>query len=208
MFSLMATFADIFRFGAVFGKLRNLRGIPAALWAVDRHRVIGFPLPLLGVLSPEAVQDVEYLAPLLKGFDDIILILAAFVHLRLVSVVHLDAELFDGSLEFLLEIFRVGLLLCAKRVGHIRIGCSDIFLHIISYLGYIDGNLPDPVILVPGEEKLRFLSLALQGFHHEQAGGDVPEIADVDGAGGTDAGSAYIFFLVRVSVYDFFRNLI
>ena len=208
MLPLMAAGADVLRLGAVLGQLHYFGGVPAARRAIDGHGIVGLPLSLLGVLGAEAVQDVEYIAALLQGFDDIVLVLAALVHLGLVSVIHLNAESVDGSLEFLLEILGVGLLLGVEGVGHVRVGCPYIFLHVVTYLGHVDGNFPDPVVLVPGEEELRFLPLALQRLYHEEAGCDVPEIADVDGAGGADSGGAYILFLIRIPLNDFFRDFI
>ena len=199
----MAAFAHITGLGAVLRQRRDLGGIAMAFRAVYAHGIIGLPLPLLRILRPEGVQNVKDLPPLAQRFNHIVFVFAAPIHLALISVVHLNAEPFDGGLEFPLEIFRIILFLRTEGVGRIHIGRTDVFLHIAVHLGHVHGNLPDSVIFVPGEQKLRLFSLSLQRLHHEEAGGNVPEITDMDGARRTDARSAYIFFLVRVPADDF-----
>ena len=176
-----------------------------AYGAVNTHGIIILPLPLLGVLGPETVQNVKNLPSLLQRLYHIVLVFAAAVHMGLVPVVHFDAELLDGSLKFLLKIFRKGSFCRAERVGRVRVGSADIFLHVLADFLYIHRNLTDSVILVPGKQKLCLPAFSLQGLYHKQTGGDIPEISDMDGTGRTDARRAYILFLVRIPADDFFR---
>ena len=85
----------------------------------------------------------------MQGFDDIFLVLTAFIHMSLVSIIHLDSKALDRGLEFLLKIFGIGSFLRAERIRRIRIRHPDIFLHTLVHFLHINGNLPNPVIFVP-----------------------------------------------------------
>ena len=209
--SVMAAGALILRHGAVVGQGGDLRGVPAAVRAVNAYGIVGLPFSLLRGLGAEAVQDIEDLPSLLQGMDHMLRVFPGAVHVALIAVIHLDAEALHGFLEFLFKILRVAFAAVVKGVGYVHIRAADILLPGLlpfrtRYLRHVDGDLPEPVELIPGKKQLRLLPLSSQGLCHKQAGGNIPEIADMDGAGGADARRAHIFFLVRSAPDDLLRD--
>ena len=142
--------------------------------------------------------------------DHILGILAGPVHVGLVAVVHLDAELLHGLLELVFELLGIGgeLIFIFKGIGNVGVRAADILFHIAVHLGYVDRNLPQPVIFVPAEQQPGLFAHFPQRLHHEVAGSHIAEITDMNGTGGADAGSADIFLLVRLSGDDFSRNFL
>ena len=188
---------------AIVGQRGDLGGVSAADGAVDIDGIIILPLALGGVLGAVAVNDIKDLAALLQGFDDVLTVFPAAVHFRLMTEVHVDAELADGGFEFPLEMNGVVLRIAVgEGVGHVHVGATDVRLHVVADLCHVDGHLTHPVKFVPGEEQTGFLAHSAQGTHHEIAGRHVAEVADMDGARGRNSRGADVFFLVGVTVDD------
>ena len=203
--------ADAFILGGhgILVKRCNFCGILAAGVAVDTHGEICFAFSFLRVLRAVAVEDIEDFASVAEGMKDVFGILPAAVHLRLIAVIHLNAEFVNRRHEFLLEEFSVGLGVGIREgVLHICVGHTDIFFKIPVHLGDIDGHLSQTVEFVPRKKQSRFFASCPQCPHHKITGGNITEIADVYRAGGTDARRADIFFLFRVTrdnaLCDFF----
>ena len=206
----MSALAFVFRYRAVLIDGCDRRRIFAAVRAEDADRIVSFSLSRLGFLCPEAVQDIKDLTTLLQRCDDVILVFAAAVHVRLIPVIHGDPELVDGSHELLLEVVRVVGLLCAERVRDILVGQSDVTLEFVLRidLGDVHRDLTESVIFIPGKEEAGLLAFSLQCLTYEQSCRDVTEVTDMDRPGRADTGSTYVLFLIRVSVDDFVCNLI
>ena len=172
---LVPALALIFRHRAVLVDGGDLRGVLAAVGAEDADGIVGFSLSRLGFLSTEAVQNIEDLSPFLQRGDDVLHVFAAAVHIRLIAVVHGDAELVDGSHEFLLEVIGIVRLFGIEGVRNVLVGQADVAFEfvLLIHLGYVHRDLAESVVLVPGEEKAGFLAFALQGLAHEQCRRDL-----------------------------------
>ena len=211
--SVMAAGALILRHRAVLRQRGDLRGIPAAVRAVNAHRIIGFPFSLLRGLGTEAVQNVENLPSFLQGMNHMLGIFSGTVHGTLITVIHFDTEALHSSLEFHFKMLRIALTAVVKGIRHIHIGTADVFLPGLlpfrtGHLCHVYRNFSEPVELIPGKKQLCLLPLSPQSLHNKQAGGNIPEITDMNGAGGTDSGRANILFLVRSAPDDFLRDFV
>ena len=98
------------------------------------------------------------------------------------------------------------LLPVRKGVGDIHIGPADILLHIAVHLGHVHRNLPKPVIFVPAEEQAGLLAHLPQRLYHKIAGGHIPEVADVDSAGRTNARGTDVLLFLRAAPDDLLRD--
>ena len=161
----MSAGAFIFRHGAVIGKREDFRGIPAAVRAVDAHRIVILTLSFLGALGTEAVQDVKNLSTLLQRMNHILGIFSGTVHLGLVTVIHMDAETFHCLLELIFKMLCVVGAAVIIGIGHVHIRIADILIPgLLSLrsgnLGHVYRDFAEPVEFIPGKKKPRFLSLA------------------------------------------------
>ena len=207
----MSAGALIFRNGAVLGKGKDLCGIPFTVRAVNAHRIISLFLTFLGCLCTEAVQDIKNFSPLLQRLNHIFRIFPGTVHLRLITVIHVDAEALHGFFKFHFEMLCIIGTAVVKGIGHVHIRVSDIFFPgLLTFrtgkLGYIHRDFTESVKFIPGKQKPGFLSLASQRLYHKIAGCDISEISYMDGAGRADAGCTYIFLFIRTAPDNFLRN--
>ena len=199
IFALMTALAGVVTLGAVLREAVEHGGILAAYGAVNDCGGISLALAFLRVLGAEAVEDIKDLAAVLDGVNDSLVISAGAVFLCLISEINVDAELSQRTLKFLLEMLGIACV-AAKGIGNINVGQTDILAPL---LGNVLGHLAEAVELIPGKEQLCFLSCLDKGAADEIAGCYIAEVADMNRAGGADAGSADIFLLVRLFCYDF-----
>ena len=169
-----------------------------------------FALALGGVLRAHGIQNIEDGMALFQRRPDLLPVSAAAVQLRLMPVLHPDAEPLNGRLELALKVGGVGRGVGAEGVAYVHVGLADAVLQVggIRQGGDIGRHLTHPVKLVPRQQEARPLALALQRFRHEQGGGDVPEIAYVPRSGGTVARRAGIDLLVGILFNDSLCDLV
>ena len=138
-------------------------------------------------------------------------IFSGTVHLGLVTVIHMDAEAFHCLLELIFKMLCVVGAAVIIGIGHVHIRIADILIPgLLSLrsgnLGHVYRDFAEPVEFIPGKKKPRFLSLASQCLYHKIACRNISEIPDMNGAGRTDSGGAYIFFLIRAAPDNFLCN--
>ena len=202
--AVIAATAGVVGLGAVLGDVLQSGEVGAALRAEHRH---GGILSLLGVvlgrslllglghvLGLEGIQDLKDFLPLAQGLDDGLGVSARAVHITLMAVVHLDAELLHGLGELGLEVLGV-VLMTAPGIGDVHVLVVG-----VAHLGLdVGGNLTATVKVIPGEQKASLLALLLNGLANEKGGGDITEVTDMHRARGADARGAYVLFLIGVS---------
>ena len=208
--AVVAAGARIRRHAAVVIQRQDPGGILPADGAVDAHGIVRLALALGGVLRAHGIQNIEDGMALFQRRPDLLPVSAAAVQLRLMPVLHPDAEPLNGRLELALKVGGVGRGVGAEGVAHVHVGLADAVLQVggIRQGGDIGRHLPHPVKLVPRQQEARPLALALQRFRHEQGGGDVPEIAYVPRSGGTVARRAGIDLLVGILFNDSLCDLV
>ena len=130
--------------------------------AEDGGRIIILPLTcglsrlffggLVRIFGFEGIQNVKNLTAVPQGVDQMISVFSGTVHLRLVTVVHLNAEFFHGCNEFRLKMFGI-IFVAAPRIRDIHIGAADIFVVSVADLfAHVDRNFAATVIFIPGKE--------------------------------------------------------
>ena len=158
---------------------------------------------LVRILGLEGIQNFKDFPALPECLKNVLGVGAGAVELRLIAAVDVNAEALQGIQIFLFEM-RGKALVTAPGVGNVHIGTADIFVVAVAdRLAHVCGDLPAAVIIVPGQQQACLFALLLQCLDNEQRRGDIPEVADVDRAGGAGSRRADIFFLVRTAVDDF-----
>lgn len=146
----MAAGAAVFRHRAVIGEGGDLRGILTADGAIDAHGVEIFALLVGCLLRAVAVKDFKNFGPVLERMEHLLRIFAGAVHLRLMAVIHLDAEPADGALKLLLEMLRIGLARrIRERILHIDIWHADACLQLRRNRLHVHRHLAQPVKFIP-----------------------------------------------------------
>ena len=103
----MAALAFVIRNHRIFVKADDFSGISVADGAIYRNGIITVALAVFGVLSAVTVENVENFFSLFQRFDDIFFIFAASVHFRLMTVIHIYSEFFNGFFKLFFEIISV-----------------------------------------------------------------------------------------------------
>ena len=210
--AVVAATAGVVGLGAVLGDVLQGGEVGAAFRAEDGDGgVLGLLCLVLGgslllglghVLGLEGVQDLEDLDSLLQGLDDGVGVGAGAVHVALMAVVHLNAELLHRLGELGLEMLGV-VLVATPRIGDVHVGSADVLVVGVANLGlHVGRDLAATVKVVPGEQQACLFALLLDGLADEQGGGDVAEVTDVDRARGADARGANVLLLLGVSGDD------
>ncbi len=201
--AVVAQFSDGGKVGLTFGAENDGRVVGGLFGVVLGFQFLG---RLVGILGFKGVQNLEDFLALLQCLDDIVTVGAAAVEFCLVTAVQLDAELGHGSQKLFLKVFGV-VFVAAPGVGNVDVGTADVFVVSVADNGlHVGRNFAATVVFVPGEQETCLFAGALQGLDDEQGGGNVTEVADVDGAGRADAGGTDVFFFVRIAGDDLLRN--